>query len=233
MYFPTSRTNEGEPMTEKTLATQDAPASLPWEVSDPMEGLPPTARRILGAAHHLLETEGFKALTLSRIACAAGEHKASIGYYFGNKGGLLIALADYMIHDYTVAGLGELEGLPVGEKRARAVVKMWERIVKDTHANRDFFEILVLGLRDTEIRERMASAYDRYRKVHLLELLGDTDGVDEQVLQRAEPLATLSLAVIDGLAIQALLGYAGASLDPALHVLEEVLAELASRDWVP
>lgn len=198
-----------------------------------MEGLSPTARRILSAAHHILETEGLNALTLSRIAKAAGEHKASIGYYFGSKAGLLIALADYLIHDYTTAGLDQVEGLPVGEKRSRAVVRMHERIAGDRSANRDFFEILVLGMRDNEIRQRMASAYERYREVHLQELLGDQADEDDEVVHTVEPLAALSLAVVDGLAIQALLGNPNSDLHAAFRFWEEILAGLSSRGWIP
>ena len=66
----------------------------PLLLEDPMEALPPTAQRILAAAQHLLAAGGFEALKLSAIAREAGESKASIGYHFGNKAGLIIAIAD-------------------------------------------------------------------------------------------------------------------------------------------
>ena len=59
-----------------------------------MEALPPTAQRILAAAQRLLAEGGFEALKLSAIAAEAGESKASIGYHFGNKSGLVTALVD-------------------------------------------------------------------------------------------------------------------------------------------
>ena len=42
---------------------------------------------------------GFEALKLSAIAREAGESKASIGYHFGNKDGLVTALVDSLAHD--------------------------------------------------------------------------------------------------------------------------------------
>ena len=64
-----------------------------------MEALPRTAQRILAAARRLLVRDGFTALTLSAIADEAQESKASIGYHFGNKDGLVAALVDSLTHD--------------------------------------------------------------------------------------------------------------------------------------
>jgi len=66
----------------------------PLLLKDPMEALAPTAQRLLAAAQRLLTSGGFEALKLSAIARAAGESKASIGYHFGNKAGLVTALVD-------------------------------------------------------------------------------------------------------------------------------------------
>ena len=215
--------------SEAARARRDA--SSPWEVRDPISALPPTAQRILKAARSLLENEGFEALTLSKIAAAAGDHKASIGYYFGNKAGLLGALADYLIHDYTALGLAEGDTLPVGRKRARAVVRAHARMVSDTKVNRSFFEILILGNRDPQIRERMALAYGSYRDVNLEQLLGRDR--DSAIGERARPLGALCLAVIDGLALQALLGATSSELQSAFQYWEEIVGRLSQRDWTP
>ncbi len=64
-----------------------------------MDALPPTAQRILAATRRLLAEGGFEALKLSAIAREAGESKASIGYHFGNKAGLVTALVDSIAAD--------------------------------------------------------------------------------------------------------------------------------------
>ena len=58
---------------------------------DPLDKLPPTARRLLAAARDLLAEGGFQALSLQAIARAAGESKGSVSYHFRNKRGLVVA----------------------------------------------------------------------------------------------------------------------------------------------
>ena len=92
----------------------------PLLLEDPMEALPPTAQRILAAAQRLLADGGFEALRLSAIAREAGESKASIGYHFGNKSGLVTALVDSLAHDSNRGLIEETAVVPAGEARATA-----------------------------------------------------------------------------------------------------------------
>ena len=87
----------------------------PLLLEDPMEALPPTAQRILAAAQRLLAGGGFEALKLSAIAREAGESKASIGYHFGNKAGLVTALVDSLAHDANRGLIEETAAVPAGE----------------------------------------------------------------------------------------------------------------------
>ena len=62
--------------------------------ADPAADLSPTAARILEARKRLLDERGFGGLTFEAIAAEAHENKASIRYHFGNKAGLIEALAE-------------------------------------------------------------------------------------------------------------------------------------------
>ena len=88
-----------------------------------MEALAPTAQRILAAARRLLVRDGFTALTLSAIAVEAEESKASIGYHFGNKDGLVAALVDSLTHDANRALIQECLSLPPGPARMQALLE--------------------------------------------------------------------------------------------------------------
>ena len=77
------------------------PASVHGEAGMPtvMDDLAPTARELLEAARRLLETEGYASLTLKAIGREAGQNESLIGYHFGGKTGLLVALVDWLVYD--------------------------------------------------------------------------------------------------------------------------------------
>ena len=112
----------------------------PLLLEDPMEALPPTAQRLLAAARRLLASGGFEALKLSAIAAEAGEAKASIGYHFGNKDGLVTALVDSLAHDANRALIEETNALPPGDARVHALIDGEARIVADAESFQAFFD---------------------------------------------------------------------------------------------
>ena len=163
-----------------------------------MEALAPTAQRILAAAQRLLGSGGFDALRLSAIAREAGESKASIGYHFGNKEGLVTALVDSLAHDANRELIREASALPSGAERLHALIDGETRIAADAEAFQSFFEILPHALREAVLRERVAALYDGYRDTVLRSLGAD----DEAARERLRPFAMLMIAIVDGLAIQ-------------------------------
>jgi AcrR family transcriptional regulator len=188
-------------------ASEARHAWLP-SVDDPLEELPPTARRLLAAARHLLAEGGFGALSLQAIAREAGESKGSVSYYFRNKQGLVVALVDSLVHDANRALLTETAGLPVGGQRVHALVEGEQRISMDVQAFTGFFEVLPHALRDPALRPRVAGLYESYRQTVMTCLGADTG---EVTAPRLLPLAALMIAVVDGLSIQM-------GLDPGFDV---------------
>ncbi len=172
------------------------PSSL--DIADPIDALPPVARTILDAARRLLAEGGYEALTLSAIAEAADEPKASIGYYFGNKDGLVVALVDALMHEANRALLDETERLPVGEQRLHALIDGEVRIADDAETYRSFLAILPHALRDERLRESVAELYSGYRETVLRCVAADRGERRGRML----PFAMLMIAIVDGLAIQ-------------------------------
>lgn len=182
----------------------------PLLLEDPMEALAPTAQRLLAAAQRLLTSGGFEALKLSAIARAAGESKASIGYHFGNKAGLVTALVDSFAHDANRGLIEDTGELPKGEERIHALIDGETRIAADAEAYRSFFEVLPHALRDEDLRERVAALYDGYRET----VLRCLDAADPAAKEQLRPFAMLMIAIVDGLAIQ--------------HVLDPDVADVAA-----
>lgn len=175
-----------------------------------MEALAPTAQRLLAAAQRLVTSGGFEALKLSAIARAAGESKASIGYHFGNKAGLVTALVDSFAHDANRGLIEDTGELPKGEERIHALIDGETRIAADAEAYRSFFEVLPHALRDEDLRERVAALYDGYRET----VLRCLDAADPAAKEQLRPFAMLMIAIVDGLAIQ--------------HVLDPDVADVAA-----
>ncbi len=190
----------------------------PLLLEDPMEALPPTAQRILAAARRLMADGGFEALKLSAIAAEASESKASIGYHFGNKDGLVTALVDSLAHESNRGLIDETAGVPPGEARVHALIDGESRIAADAESFQSFFDVLPHALRDADLRERVAALYDGYRET----VLRCLDAAGPGAAPEMRPFAMLMIAIVDGLAIQHGLDPDGADVRAATELWERL-----------
>jgi len=202
----------------------------PLLLEDPMQALPPTAQRILAAARRLLAEGGFEALKLSAIAAEAGESKASIGYHFGNKAGLVTALVDSLAHESNRGLIDEAGACPAGAARVHALIDGESRIAADAESFQSFFDVLPHALRDPDLRERVAALYDGYRET----VLRCLDAAGQDSADELRPFAMLMIAIVDGLAIQHGLDPEGTDVGAATELWEQLvrpfLAERQGRD---
>jgi AcrR family transcriptional regulator len=199
----------------------------PLLLEDPMQALPPTAQRILAAARRMLAEGGFEALKLSAIAAEAGESKASIGYHFGNKAGLVTALVDSLAHEANRGLIEETGACPPGEDRVHALIDGESRIAADAESFQSFFDVLPHALRDPDLRERVAALYDGYRET----VLRCLDSAGPGKAAELRPFAMLMIAIVDGLAIQHGLDPGGADVRAATELWERLAQPfLAARD---
>jgi AcrR family transcriptional regulator len=176
---------------------------------DPFSALPETAQKLLLAAKEIIATEGFEALTLNSVSATAGENKAMISYYFGNKAGLVAAVLDSVIHDEYIASQGRMKDVdPV--RRTQRIAEEMRRMDAATEDFRVFFELLPHVLRDETLRRRIAVLYTWYWSVKLdwLGIASPSSALEDPELLG---LAQILSAVIDGLAIQA-------AIDPDLDL---------------
>ena len=101
---------------------------LPLE--DPQQQPARDGARILDAATRLLADRGYEAVTLENVAAEAGVNKASIRYNFGNKAGLIMAVADDLIHDECLRLAADTESVPEEERLHAAMLGIRRMIVE-------------------------------------------------------------------------------------------------------
>jgi AcrR family transcriptional regulator len=179
---------------------------------DPTAQLSPTARRLVAAARTLLARGGFEALTVEGVAVEAGAYRDSVRYYFGSKAAFIAAVVDSLAHDQSVAAVAETLARPPGEERVRTLIAGDRKLVDDRDSFRDFFAIFPHVLLD-----------DRYRDLYA----GVMGGVGAETDARLRGLASLMVAMADGLAVQKLLDPEGVRLEPLFAIWEEILR----REW--
>lgn len=188
---------------------------------DAVDNLPATAQRILSAAMELLAERGYEALTLENVATWAGVNKSSIRYNFGNKAGLVMAVADALIHDECLRLAADTETVPEEERLHTAMVGI-RRMIVEADSFRGFFDILPHALRDPELRERLRELYTWWYQQNL-RWLGLSDGRLPVTSDMLMGLAELIAAIPDGLSVQAGLNPDGFDLSRPLATLELLL----------
>jgi AcrR family transcriptional regulator len=190
---------------------------------DPTAQLSPTARRLVTAARTLLARGGFEALTVEGVAAEAGAYRDSVRYYFGSKAAFIAAVVDSLAHDQSVAAVAETRAHPAGEERVRALVAGDRQLVDDRDSFRDFFAIFPHVLLDEELRARVAHLYDWYRDLYAGGMGGAGSGASAETDARLRGLASLMVAMTDGLAVQKLLDPEGVELGALFGLWEEIL----------
>jgi AcrR family transcriptional regulator len=201
-------------------ATQKPKGRLHFPFEDPVESLPATAQKILKAASSLLAEKGYEAVTLENVASAAGVNKASIRYNFGNKAGLIIAVADALIHDECLRMAADVESVPEEERLHAAMVGI-RRMIVDADSFRGFFDILPHAFRDPELRGRLFALYEWWYHQNLTWLGLAAPGAEDNEMLMG--LAELIAAIPDGLSVQAGLNPDGFELSRPLATLEFLL----------
>jgi AcrR family transcriptional regulator len=188
-------------------------------LSDPTPKLAPTARRILDAAQRVLVRDGFRALTFEAIAGEAGENPALIRYHFGSKAGLISALVDAVLYFEAVELIQTLSAAPAGRKRREALFRLHRKMARDRESYTAYYELIPHVLRDRELRPKLRALMEWYRRLDAWALSGRAD---EQEMAALEPLSSLTVAVLDGLALQ-VEADPGFDIEPVFRLWEDLV----------
>jgi len=181
--------------------------------------LPPTAAKLLAAARRILVRNGYAGLTMQAIEQEAGINRALVHYYFGSKAGLLEALVDSLFEDPAFGYSDSVLNAPSGAARAQTLLEWLGRITADRRSGRLLYELLPHVLRSPKLRRRAAELYATYRDFDGECLASGADtGADLR-----EDLGALSVAIVEGLGIQAAVDPGGFERARAFALWQEVI----------
>ena len=158
----------------------------------------PTAVRILEAAKKILSERGYAKLTLQAVEEESGEYRALVAYYYGSKQGLVDAIIDSLMDAEDEALREHLEGIEEPEVRVRTLIDEQRQISADWRGFRAFYELLPHIMRDDRLREDLAADYAKSRELDRQTLAAGGRGGDQDLGK----LAALSVAIVEGLAVQ-------------------------------
>jgi len=143
-------------------------------------------------------------MNLRTVAAEAGEVKPTIAYYFGNKAGLVAMIVKSLMSERESLGKERgAETIPVGDARVIAYVDKLRRLSMQEGTTLEFLEILPWAARHDEMSGAMQSLYSWAGEVNASNLAG-ADG--ETSAAALLPCGVLTAAVLDGLAIQKVVG---------------------------
>jgi AcrR family transcriptional regulator len=162
----------------------------------------PTAVRILEAAKKILSERGYAKLTLQAVEEESGEYRALVAYYFGSKQGLVDAIIDSLMDAEDEVLREHLEGIAEPEERVRTLIDEQRQISADWRGFRAFYELLPHIMRDDRLREDLAADYAKSRELDRQTLAAGRAGGGSAGGEDLDKLAALSVAVVEGLAVQ-------------------------------
>jgi AcrR family transcriptional regulator len=180
--------------------------------------LSPQAERLVAAARRLLARGGYEALTVEAVAAEAGAYRDSVRYYFGSKAAFIAAVVESLAHEQSMTVAEETKKLPPGHTRVHTLVSSDRQLLDDREGFRDFFALFPHIVVDDELRGMVAELYDWYRDLYADAMAAG--GGDRAELRE---IASLMVAMIDGLAVQKLLDPEHTDLEALLALWERLL----------
>ena len=150
----------------------------------------------------MLARDGFRGLTFETIAKEAGENPALIRYHFGSKAGLLTALVDSVMYQEAVELIEQLTAVPAGdERRTRAAARCTRGCPRTRTPTATSSSSSRTSCATTSCSRTCASLFDWYRKLDAWAL---KDAGDKEPAAHIAPMALLTVAIADGIALQKL-----------------------------
>jgi AcrR family transcriptional regulator len=179
----------------------------------PKLGMAPVRReQIVRATIRCLARDGYAGLTMKRVAADAGVSQGILHYYFRDKAAMLAAAALRVTADLDRRVATETRGARDARGRLRAVIRACLRTAVE---NRDFWTVFIEFWGEA-FHDRRLAAVNRqaYARARRLIGAGVARGVAAGEFRAVDvgEAATVSLALLDGLALQL-------TFDPGLMTL--------------
>ncbi|WDP84886.1 MAG: TetR family transcriptional regulator [Desulfobacter sp.] len=156
---------------------------------------------ILRHTYKVVEEEGFKGMTIGKIAKRMGVNSGLIIHYFKSKEGLIMEMVDFLYQSSMNQYLKELETLTTPKERMESLME----ILFDTSGTlpqRDavFWSCYAMGFRDDQIREKIKAMMIKFIDFGVKEIQGWENTGLASVEDKAKAAAKI-LALSEGFGI--------------------------------
>lgn len=179
-----------------------------------------TRERLLGAARTVFARSGFHGASVEEIASEAGFSTGALYSNFEGKEDLFLVLMEREIDEHAQEIAAAVGRGSVSERAAGGARQWMTMIEREPEALLLFMEFWAYGVRDAEMRPKVAARFAQMRSV-LTELIADgVRDFDLELTIPAEQLAVAIDALADGIARQKL-------ADPAA-VPDELMGKILS-----
>ncbi|MGO8948040.1 MAG: TetR/AcrR family transcriptional regulator [Ktedonobacterales bacterium] len=161
---------------------------------------PDNRERLIAAGYQILSEKGYEATTVKEVAHVAGVSPGLFHYYFASKDELLVAILHEAGTRFGRVMQDLRASVPADHFLEAAFVALRERVTKEPGWYRLRYELFALGLRNPALQPVLGEMLAFVRQMFARAFLGVTGGDGE----RAQALAAVVLASLDGLALQQL-----------------------------
>lgn len=186
-----------------------------------------TATALLAAARRVLEKSGFTALSYEAVGLEAGMSPNLIRYHFKNKDGLLAALLDWLMLETLWQVRRHMSELRENEGGIEAVAEDLASWLSHPESYTLFYDLVPHFLRDPQLKRELGEMYGMSIATYAEALSDSTMG--DAVSEEAEMLAAMTMAMLDGLALQVLARPDRINVSGCISLWREYLAARLER----
>ncbi len=192
-----------------------------------------TAARILDAACDLIAEEGIDDVRIARVAQRAGASSSLVHHYFSTREELL---EQALIHSFERAGDDRFGDEPQGEPGTAAeglARAIRESLPAPGQQERDWVlwvELWLRAVREPELRPVAAGLYGRYREWIVTVIRAGVESGEFDAEVDVEVAADVTMALLDGAGVRALLEDPGMEVDDAQGLVARALAPMLGVD---
>ena len=177
--------------------------------------------QILAATREVVAEKGFRALRVSDVAKRSGASSGTVHYYFETKHDLMHAAFEWNFHASQARRNPLVESVADPRDRLRAFLNSYlpvdEVVIESWYM---WIELWTAALHDPELRELNETVYGEWR--HTVAGI-IREGQDRGFFVEGDPvlLANGLVSMVDGLALQVLLGSRNMTLDAMREVCSQ------------
>lgn len=182
--------------------------------------------QILSAACDVVSEIGFKSLRIADVAKRAGTSTGTVHYYFDTKQDLMRAAFEYNFAQSLQRRKPILDLRVDPRERLQSFVESYLPADEPTvKAWRVWAELWVEALHDVDLQELNERVYGEWRRIMAAII---RDGQDAGVFRDGDPVgqANALIGMIDGLALQVLLGSKSMTIERMRAVCDQALRSL-------